>query len=360
MATFESFRLKKGFEGISAFDNPKPRTSQSSVIASSGSGGYGQEEGDRDDCDEHRDDDLPEDDGGDDGDDGDSSGDDLPLIGNETIVVYVQSAFVQGMTATFRVKKTWQIRALKFMVFGKWGIQPSFQRFVDVRGNNIYDHLTFEQSSIRNSQTLMLQMIGRGGVAGRGVNRSIRKTEALNKLAKKTEKGIRKIETIKNKDDYEEQTTAQLPPALAPLTEQMKSLLNRMKSKIESGDPVIRSILNHLSDEQLANLMEIHRDTQHTLSEQKMIDMAKEVVGDINTLDAWAKALGRLRMEMLCLFSTAYTHEYNAEKGANIIYANTQFKADVKEVIDRRSGQRLEREAPPAEAEGDRQRCPLM
>eukprot|EP00435_Cladocopium_sp_Y103_P055259 s148_g18.t1 len=307
-------------------------------------------------------DDLPEDggDGGDDDDDGDDSGDDLPLNATDVIVVYVQSAFVQGMNATFRVRKTWQTRALKFMVLGKWGIQPSFQRYVDVRGNNIYEHMTFEQSGIVNRQTLMLQMVGRGGVAGRGVNRSIRKTDALNKLAKKTEKGIKKIETIKNKDDYEELTTAEFPQALTALTEQMKSLMTRMKTKVESGDPVIRSILNHLSDEQLINLMEIHKDTQHTLSEQKMIEMAKEVVGDINTLDAWAKALGRLRMEMLVLFSNAYTHEYNAEKGANIVYANTQFKADVKEVIDRRSGQRLEREAPPAEAGGERQRCPLM
>ena len=125
---------------------------------SGGGGGYGGGSGENDGSSEP---DGSDDDGSDDGDFSGFSGDD------KIITVYVDTRAMMShilINPSFKVKTSWAVRYLKFVLYGKYGFPPNVQRFVSVGGATIFTQRSFQENKIRDGQTLVLLTFGEGGV----------------------------------------------------------------------------------------------------------------------------------------------------------------------------------------------------
>lgn len=348
------------------YENFNPSEHQ---VVSSSSAGQGSQDGSGNFPQENSDNDRDEPDHPDDSDDDDdSSGDDFPygdFNSDDFMVINVRCDFCHPRTLTsfdtwqFRVRRHWKLSSIDIMIKHKTSINPSILTFYK-GGRSLFKAQSFLVNGIHEGNTITASLFLRGGAIPRIRNNFNRKEEAIRKLGKKVEKLIKKTE---GHDEEVGQTP--FPMTLNLLTEEMRSRMSQVKNRLNEGEPIIKSILSHLTDDQLKSLQDVHKQTQHTISEQKVIDTATICLTDLNVLQDYIQHLGQLRIEMMCLFAQAYAKEYHKETGNNIQFSNEGFKADVKEVLDLRVGGRRALEARgspdlPQNEEVDASRCVVM
>eukprot|EP00434_Breviolum_minutum_P044186 symbB.v1.2.039435.t1/scaffold6562.1/size23088/2 len=325
------------------------------------SGGDGGDGGSRDD--DHQEDDLPDNDDPDDDDDDGSDGSDGFSFPKGVINITVKRSDL--ISKTFVVKSSWKTRALKFMVFGKWGIRPNHHRFTNFRGDNIYDNLTFEQSNIKDNNTLLLQVDGRAGAGKKTVKSHLKsKEERVEKLVERSFKAIDKAikdGALSDDEDFPPSTPA--PPALNLLIDGINQKMVIARNKMNAGENIIRQALELCSDQQLEKLWNIFENQKnHVITEDKVLATSEVISADVVLINQYRSHLKVLKLELVRLFSSAFARAYHKEQSSGTItFSCEKFMADITSVRGFRSGLRrsLDMDAEEHQEERDA-RCVLM
>ena len=281
--------LQETYENFNPSEHQVVSSSSAGQGSQDGSGNFPQENSDNDrDEPDHPDD-------SDDDDDDNSSGDDFPygdFNSDDFMVINVRCDFCHPRTLTsfdtwqFRVRRHWKLSSIDIMIKHKTSINPSILTFYK-GGRSLFKAQSFLVNGIHEGNTITASLFLRGGAIPRIRNNFNRKEEAIRKLGKKVEKLIKKTE---GHDEEVGQTP--FPMTLNLLTEEMRSRMSQVKNRLNEGEPIIKSILSHLTDDQLKSLQDVHKQTQHTISEQKVIDTATICLTDLNVLQDYIQHLG--------------------------------------------------------------------
>ena len=125
------------------------------------------DEGGDDDPDDHGD--------GGDPDDEDSSVDEDAF---DDIVNVQVKCRPMNLSAFFPVRLSWKCKSLKFMVFGKWKMNPCHIRFTHTSDIPIWEHLSFSQNNVKENSVLNMFLNIAGGASAKRPRGSDEKKDA--------------------------------------------------------------------------------------------------------------------------------------------------------------------------------------
>ena len=137
-------------------------------------------------------------------------------------------------------------------------------------------------------------------------------------------------------------------PHLQPLLERMAAI------RAASDDDIVKTFLEEMTDLQLQSLTEVLAKKSGVRPENRLVQIAYIMLGDLSDLDADMEYIKKLKCDVLGQFIDIYSKTYHYEKSGGLNLNHEKFSGDIQAVINYRRGIRRVTEAesvvePPAE-----------
>ena len=161
--------------------------------------------------------------------------------------------------------------------------------------------------------------------------------------------GKRAKETIKKKFDEitaSGSAPSQVEPIIEPIREKIKRVKDELKVKDEtsSGSRVVLNALERLGDGDLLKVKKIFEQDKDKKSrvatEDKILAMAYLVVPEIASIDQIIPHLYQTKMDLISTFTEAFAHEFNYQKGGQLVFDCDGFVSELKDLLSFREGHR--------------------
>ena len=159
-----------------------------------------------------------------------------------------------------------------------------------------------------------------------------------------------------------------LPDQMKPLVHSMRSTLDEYKGKVSVDGSLIKDALTAMSEDDLKYMKTLFESSKTTTkTEDKLTKICSLFVPQIAQIQSIIPHLNHLKSELIVNFINAYAHEYNVDKGVDVIFDNDSFLQDVRDELSFRRGLKrgvrssTEEQNAPVEAESEQtQNCSIM
>ena len=159
-----------------------------------------------------------------------------------------------------------------------------------------------------------------------------------------------------------------LPEQMKPLVQSIRTTLEEYKGKVSLGGSLIKDALTAMNEDDLKYMRTLFESSKAiTKTEDKLTKVCSLFVPQIAQIQSIIPHLNHLKSELLVNFINAYAHEYNVDRGVDVIFDHDSFLQDVRDELSFRRGLKRgvrssteEQNAPVEEESEQTKNCSIM